>query len=125
MLKKLGEELKRVRELHSLSLQAVAEPAKITATYLQKLERGDVQTPSPHVLSRLAKALDLPYLRLMELAGYLDEEQLGVARSRTPKPHPLSEQQLSPEEWKAVGAFIKELKTRRIQPSQHTNPKKK
>jgi hypothetical protein len=47
----------------------------------------------------------------MELAGYLDEEQLARARSRepSPQPHPLASQQLTPEEWGAVGAFIKML----------------
>ena len=125
MLKDLGEELKRVRDQRSSSLQAVAEPAKISPTYLQKLERGVVDAPSPHVLGRLAKALDLSYLRLMELAGYLDEQQLAQARSRTPKPHPLSEQNLSPEEWRAVGAFIQELKAQRIQPGKRLNPKRR
>ena len=60
-------------------------------------------------------ALDTPYLRLMELAGYLDETQLAEARLResSPTPHPLAGQQLTPEEWKAVGAFIKKLVTQR------------
>ena len=63
--------------------------------------------------ARLAKALDLPYLRLMELAGYLDEEQLVEFQARRPKPHPLAGQNLTPEEWREVGAFIKELVARR------------
>jgi transcriptional regulator with XRE-family HTH domain len=120
MLKALGEELKRGRDQGERSLQAVAEPAKITAPYLQKLERGAVETPSPRVLARLAKVLGLSYLRLMELAGYLDEEQLAEIRLRAPMPHPLADHQLSPEEWRAVGAFIRELKahaTKRRRPA--------
>jgi transcriptional regulator with XRE-family HTH domain len=124
MLTKLAEELKAAREKRSLSLQAVAEPARITATYLQKLERGVVDTPSPRVLNRLARELGLSYLRLLELAGYLDEEHLAEARTRTPKPHPLSDQLLSPDEWRAVGAFIQELKARRIQPGQRPKLRK-
>jgi transcriptional regulator with XRE-family HTH domain len=73
VLKQLGEELQRARQERSLSLKAVAEPARITAPYLQKLERGMVDTPSPRVLGRLAAVLHIPYLRLLELAGYLDE----------------------------------------------------
>ncbi len=55
--------------------------------------------------------LETSYLRLMELAGYLDEEQLAEARIRepSPHPHPLAGQQLTPEEWRAVAAFIKTL----------------
>lgn len=116
MLQRLGEELKRARDERSLSLQGVAEPANITATYLQKLERGVVDTPSPRVLSRVANALGISYLRLMELAGYLDEERLAEMRQRVGRPHALAEQLLSPGEWRAVGAFIQELKARRIRP---------
>lgn len=110
MLKALGEDLKRARDQAERSLQAVAEPAGISAPYLQKLERGIVDTPSPRVLARLARVLGLSYLRLMELAGYLDEEHLAELRSRAPRPHPLADQQLSAEEWRAVGRLIRELK---------------
>jgi transcriptional regulator with XRE-family HTH domain len=113
MLKALGKQLKTVRGRQGLSLQAAAEPAGITAPYLQKLERGLVMTPSPRVLARLGLVLDVPYLRLMKLAGYLDEPQLAQARSRKPTPHPLQDQALSPEEWRAVGDFIRKLKNQR------------
>ena len=113
MLQKLAETLTGAREKLGLSLQAVAQPANITAPYLQKLERGLVQTPSPRVLARLARQLQLPYLTLMSLAGYLDEEQLAEAKSRAKKPHPLANQDLSQTEWRAVSAFIRELKAKR------------
>jgi HTH-type transcriptional regulator, competence development regulator len=69
--KELGEELRAVRELKGLSLAAVAEPAQVSATYLQKLERGEVDSPSPHRLYALAQQLGVSYTRLMELAGYV------------------------------------------------------
>lgn len=99
-----------------MSLQAVAETARISAAYLQKLERGAVGTPSPHVLRRLGSSLDLPYLGLMELAGYLDEAEAAKARSRepSPSPHPLAGKTLTQEEWRAVGAFIKVLVSQRL-----------
>lgn len=111
MLIELGKELRKTREAQGASLEAVAGPAKISAAYLHKLERGGVGSPSPRVLARLAAALEVSYLRLLELAGYLDEEQLAKVRLREPgpRPHPLAGQQLSPEEWRAVGAFIQML----------------
>lgn len=111
MLVDLGTELKETRERLGSSLQTVAETAKISATYLQKLERGQVGTPSPHVLRRVGSSLGLPYLRLMELAGYLDEVEAAEARSHepSPSPHPLASKKLTHEEWRAVGAFIKVL----------------
>lgn len=63
--------------------------------------------------TRVAVALDLPYLRLMELAGYLDEADLATLEDRTPKPHPLAGRSLSDEEWRQVGVFINEPIARR------------
>lgn len=115
MLVELGNELRNAREEKGLSLESVANPAKISAAYLHKLERGVVESPSPRVLARLAVALQVSYLRLMALAGYLDEEQLARTRLReaSPVPHPLASQQLSEQEWRAVGAFIKTLVAQR------------
>ena len=115
MLVKLGTELRKARDQMGVSLQAIADTANISTAYLQKLERGEVSTPSPRVLRRLASSVGLPYLGLMELAGYLDEEERKKARLRepSPRPHPLAGQQLTPEEWRAVGAFIKKLVTER------------
>ena len=117
MLTELGSELKHAREQARLSLESAATPANISAAYLHKLERGVVNSPSPRVLARLAAPLKLPYLRLLELAGYLDEEQLAKARLREPAvhPHPLAGQQLTFDEWQEVAGFIKELLARRVQ----------
>jgi transcriptional regulator with XRE-family HTH domain len=123
MLAELGETLKNAREHAGRSLQAVAEPAKISTAYLQKLERGQVGTPSPHVLRRLGAVLEVDYLGLMSLAGYLsDEQQRRVAADdglRTVR-HPLADQQLAPEEWRAVGAFVKYLKAQRPTSPRHS-----
>ncbi len=115
MLKELGRTLAKARAEQSLSLEAVAGQAKISGAYLHKLEHGVVNSPSPRVLARIAVALEVPYLRLMELAGYLDEAQLAEARARTPSPHPLAGQQLTPKEWRLVGAYIEELVAKREQ----------
>ncbi|MCW2986159.1 MAG: transcriptional regulator, family [Conexibacter sp.] len=69
--RKLGGKLKTVREMKGLSLAAVAGPAGMSATYLQKLERDEVDSPSPHRLHSLAAVLELEYADLMELAGYV------------------------------------------------------
>lgn len=115
MLTELGKSLKEAREGKGSSLGSAAGPAGISAAYLHKLEHGVVGSPSPRVLARLATVLEIPYLRLMELAGYLDEEELALARKHepSPAPHPLAGQKLTAEEWKQVGDFIKALLARR------------
>ena len=119
MLTGLGAELLRARQSGEWSLEAVARPAGISATYLLKLERGTVNNPSPRVLARIAAVLGVPYLRLMELAGYLDEAQLAELRrsGRESRPHPLAGQQLTTAEWRRVGEFIAQLVERRPRPA--------
>jgi len=112
MLEGLGKELRAVRKLRERSLQAVAGSAKISVAYLQKLENGTVNDPSPRVLRRLAGALEVPYYRLMELAGYLDPDQ-EERRLPSPVPWVLAGEELSAAEWKAVAAFVRYLKEQR------------
>ena len=113
MLTQLGEALRDRRKARNASLESVAQAARISGPYVLKLERGSVASPSPRVLARIAQALDLPYLRLMELAGYLDEAALAVSEARGPQPHPLADRALSRAEWREVGSFIDDLVARR------------
>ena len=116
MLEPLGETIRTARDQRGESLQTAAQAANISAAYLQKLERGTVGAPSPHVLRRLATALDLRYLELLSLAGYLsDAEQQSASGDERLRPadHPLRGQSLEPCEWRAVGAFIEYLKAQR------------
>jgi transcriptional regulator with XRE-family HTH domain len=124
MLIELGKELRKARDAKGASLEAVAAPAGISSAYLHKLERGTVLSPSPRVLARLARTLDVPYLHLMERAGYLDEAQLAEAslRERLPQPHPLAGRQLTAEEWQAVGDFIQALIARRKTDAGESDP---
>ncbi len=112
LLHDLGSELLRGRKEKHLSLANTSSPAKISPTYLQKLERGEVQNPSPRVLQRLAEVLDLSYMDLMQKAKYLPvAEQIEVKSSSNKKDnrHTFVEG-LSREEWIAVQAFVKYLR---------------
>ena len=70
MAKTLGYEIHKVRQLRGLSLNAAARPAGVSPAYLQKLERDEVESPSPHRLHRLADVLGVEYADLFQLAGY-------------------------------------------------------
>lgn len=81
--------------------------AIISPSYLRKLERGQVNDPSPRVLRRVAAALDLGYLRLMTLAGYLTDADSGDV------PADALADGLRSEERKALEAFTEFLISRR------------
>ncbi len=104
----LGAQLHEVRRLKEKSLKAVAEPAGISAAYLQKLERDEVKRPSPHVLHALAEVLGVPYMTLMEAAGYV----VPVADEKKVKPgsvlaHALSSENITDEEAEALARYLR------------------
>lgn len=108
----LGEELRSVRQVRGLSLKAIAEPAEISIAYLQKLEGGEVRQPSPHILHRLAGVLGVPYVTLMQFAGYVIPESDGKLAGNS-FDHALSSADLTSQERKAVAAFISHLRDQR------------
>ena len=107
---RLGRELRSARQSARRSLRSEAGDAGISAAYLQKLERGQVDEPSPKILKSLASVLELEYSRLMELAGY------GIPTSR-PRQDPLAARfasaDLTQAEEQAVAAFIDHLMAQR------------
>jgi transcriptional regulator with XRE-family HTH domain len=67
----LGNYLKRLREERELSIRGLARKAGINDTGLVRIERGDVRTPRPEKLRRLAMALEVPLADLLAMAGYV------------------------------------------------------
>jgi transcriptional regulator with XRE-family HTH domain len=108
----LGATLNLARRMKGQSLKAAAEPARISATYLQKIERGDVQDPSPHVIHRLSEALDLSYEDLMELAGYVVPARNGAALGDFggPLAQALSNEPMTAEESQALAEYLSFLR---------------
>lgn len=107
----LGSELAQLRSLRQQTLRTVAQAADISSAYLLKLERDDVQTPSPHVLQRLAMHFGVSYTSLMQLAGY----RITDDGRPTPRPGVLADalmaEPLTEEEERAVAAFLTTLRS--------------
>lgn len=104
----LGVRLRQVRELRGRSLRDAADSADISPTYLQKLERGQVKSPSPNVLYALAEQLGIPYSELMRLAGYVVPRG---SQERTELPtsvlaHALSSEDLTEREAEELAKYL-------------------
>lgn len=112
---KLGEELRRIRGIRGISLRKIEDITKISNAYLSQLETGKAENPSPAVLYKLAKVLDVPYESLMEAAGYLrPAEQKGLSPKRLSGIQAaLLSADLGPEEQKQVADFIAFLRAKR------------
>jgi transcriptional regulator with XRE-family HTH domain len=105
----LGDRLRQVRKLRGWSLREAAERADISPAYLQKLERGHVQGPSPHVLHSLAEQLRMPYSTLMELAGYVvpsESRDREALPDINPLAYALSSEDLSDDEAAALAQYL-------------------
>jgi len=104
----LGEQLRDVRALRDLSLKAVADPAGISTAYLQKLERDEVKSPSPHILYRVAGTLRVPYPRLMALAGYVvpTTGETSDAEPQNLLAHALSSEDLTDDEQRELARYL-------------------
>jgi transcriptional regulator with XRE-family HTH domain len=63
--KQIGRRLKALREAAGLSQATVAHAARISREYLARLEAGQ-HDPTVGTLQRLAKALNVPLLRLLD-----------------------------------------------------------
>jgi transcriptional regulator with XRE-family HTH domain len=112
MASELGDALGRARSMKRKSLRTIAEPAEISPTYLQKLERGEVRDPSPNVLYRLSEQLDLPYAELMQLAGYV-VPALDLAGPSRRVRHALVREPLTPDEEAALTSYLGYLRSQK------------
>ncbi len=110
---RLGNTLRTARKLKGKSLKAVAEPAGISAAYLLKLEKGQVESPSPHILHRLAGELGIDYLELMRKTGYMVPDENATSGGRLA--HALSGEELTEDEERALAAFLKMLRSEKDQ----------
>ena len=77
--KRLGVNLKRLREQRALTQRELAEASQIAEKYLSRIEIG-LATPSVHVAWRLAQALGSTLDRLLGLSAREDGDLAAITR---------------------------------------------
>lgn len=108
----LGQRLRRARGKRPLT--EVATAAAISTAYLQKLEAGAVQQPSPNILHQLAEVLNIDYASLMRLAGYVvPSDRAGSPRPRNELRYALNSEELTDEEARALAEYLDWYRERR------------
>lgn len=74
-LEQLGQILKKARIEKEYSIRKVAELSKIASNAeISMLENAKRLKPDPIMLKAIAKILDLNYIELFQLIGYIDED---------------------------------------------------
>ena len=74
----IGTILKQQRISLPLTLQELANKAKVSASHLGRIERGE-RFPSAHILRKIAAPLGFEENELFTLAGYLSSESPQTA----------------------------------------------
>jgi len=69
-----GPEIRRQRELRGYGLRGFAKAAKISPSYLSRIERGE-RHPQPEVMARIAKALGRRIVDIKRDATECNDEQ--------------------------------------------------
>jgi HTH-type transcriptional regulator, competence development regulator len=108
----LADELRGLREERSLTLRALSEGTGISNAYLNQLEHDKVKEPSPNILAKLASFYEVPYTRLMELAGYAIPNRSDSSASPS-GPHVEGLKELNFDELQQVRDFVEFLRIRK------------
>jgi len=77
----LGEIIRQQRVTIPLTLQELADQARVSPSHLGRIERGE-RFPSARILRKIAKPLGFEEEGLFTLAGYLSPQTGGVAEKQ-------------------------------------------
>lgn len=69
-----GEYLKSLRKKRKLTIRQLDTYSGVSNSYISQMERGERGVPSPDILRKLAKPLNVDYEELMMRAGHLKDE---------------------------------------------------
>ncbi|WP_369354290.1 helix-turn-helix domain-containing protein [Lysinibacillus capsici] len=69
-MNELGQMLKDARKRHSITTSQVAEQVGVSQGYISHIENGR-KIPTPEVLQKISKILEIPFMELMTKAGHI------------------------------------------------------
>lgn len=99
-MKEIGAKIREIREEKKLTLRELGFKTELDHSYIGKIERGKVSSPSLETLKRISEALDV------EVSSFFGDGEKGIV----------------PEELKEIGvewvSFAKEMKQRELTPEQ-------
>src|SRR5207247_2860421 len=111
-----GSKLRQLRKERQVTLRKLADDAGVSFTYLSKIENGRVPyTPSVEAIRRLAAALNVDTLELLQLAQKLPQELAPVGRSQHARRFFERARQIaSPDDWDALLRVLERRQGKRV-----------
>lgn len=70
----IGQYIQQLRNEKGYSQRELGERSGVNFTEISRIESGKRQKPSPILLKGIAKALEVEYSELMQVAGYIEEK---------------------------------------------------
>lgn len=70
--------LRHMRKLKGYTIREVAERSGVSPGYISQLENGNRNVPSPDIIAKLSEGLNVPYVDLMNSAGYLEVREAPI-----------------------------------------------
>lgn len=113
MESKLGSLLRKRREDLRLTLRDVQEKTGISNAYLSQIENGRMVKPAPALLQKLGYLYNIPYPRILELAGHpAAEGSVRVVQFRTGS----GTEDLTGDEEKELLDYLRFIRSRKRKP---------
>jgi len=103
----LGDLLQKERKKRGWTLREVEAKTGIHNAHLSQLEKGSITRPAPNMLFTLASTYEIPYEKLMQLAGHFTSGRGSRRALQGAALHALEE--LSPKEQRRVLDYMQEL----------------
>jgi len=111
----LGDLLEKERKKRELTLRDVEQKTGIHNAHLSQIEKGTIARPAPNMLFTLAALYDLPYEKLMQLAGHFTTGRSTRRSLQGAALHALDE--LSPKEQRRVLEYMQQVVRERKPPA--------
>lgn len=73
-----GNYIREERKKKALSLRELAKRSGMSHPYLSQLETGKNKNPTPDMVRKLAKGLNIKYPDLLKIAGHIDDKYLII-----------------------------------------------
>lgn len=82
--KKLSDKLRQARAARHMTLRAIEEKSDglLCNAYFSQIEHGYIQDVNPNILRVIARILQLDYMELMILAGYITVRDLRTSKNK-------------------------------------------
>lgn len=107
--KGLGAKIRELRKEKKLSLRLLGERTGLDHSYIGRIERGEISSPSLDTLERIANVLEVEVSSFFGDKGDIPEEMKEIGSEWITFAKEMKERELTPEQIKAFIKFVDDM----------------